>query len=159
GVSVEDDWIVANTTGIYLDRTPRDVSKPVVFDHNVLALNDVAVRFLSSQDGLTFTSNDFHQNVETAVVEGGGDALGSTFSGNHFSDYEGYDLNGDGVGDVPFELRVVDGGLTDAHPQVRFFQGTAALNLFDAIARAVPVLASRSILVDRTPSMNPPRPR
>ncbi|MEO8799439.1 MAG: NosD domain-containing protein, partial [Polyangiaceae bacterium] len=55
GVSVEDDWIVANTTGIYLDRTPRDVSKPVVFDHNVLALNDVAVRFLSSQDGLTFT--------------------------------------------------------------------------------------------------------
>lgn len=159
GVSVEDDWIVANTTGIYLDRTPRDVAKPVVFDHNVLALNDVAVRFLSSQDGLTFTHNDFHQNVETAVVEGGGDALGSTFSSNHFTDYEGYDLDGDGVGDVPFELRVVDGGLTDAHPQVRFFQGTAALNLFDAVAHAVPVLASRSILVDRTPSMIPPRPR
>ncbi|MEO6418820.1 MAG: nitrous oxide reductase family maturation protein NosD [Polyangiaceae bacterium] len=159
GVSVDDNWLVANTTGIYLDRTPRDVGHPVTFDHNVLALNDVAVRFLSSQEGLTFTGNDFHQNVETAVVEGGGDALGSKFSGNHFSDYEGYDLDDDGVGDVPFELRMIDGGLTDAHPQVRFFQGTAALNLFDAVARAVPVFASRSVLIDRAPSMRPQRPR
>ncbi len=159
GVSVEDDWIVANTTGIYLDRTPRDPEKPVTFDHNVLALNDVAVRFLSAQQGLTFTENDFHQNVQVAVVEGGGDALGTIFAGNHWTDYEGYDLDGDGIGDVPFELREVDGGLTDAHPQVRFFQGTGALDLFDAVARAVPVLSSRSVLVDKTPSMTAPRPR
>ncbi len=159
GVTVEDNWIVANSTGVYLDRTPRSAATPVTFDYNVLALNDVAVRFLSSQEGLAFRSNDFHQNVEVAVVEGGGDALGSTFAGNRWSDYEGYDLDEDGVGDVPFHLREVDGGLTSAHPQLRFFQGTAALNLFGAIARAVPVLASHSVLVDPTPSIAAPRPR
>ncbi|HSQ67399.1 MAG TPA: nitrous oxide reductase family maturation protein NosD [Polyangiaceae bacterium] len=159
GVAVDDNWIVANTTGIYLDRTPRNVSLPVVFSHNVLALNNVAVRFLSSQEGLTFSNNDFHHDVTVVEVEGGGDAMGTTFSGNHWSDYEGYDLDGDGTGDVPYELKQLSSELTDAHPSVQFFEGTGALGLVDTVARAVPVLASHTLLVDRTPSMKPQRPR
>lgn len=159
GVRVEDNWIVANTTGVYLDRTPRDVSQPVVFEHDVFALNDVALRFLSSQEGLSFTENDFHQNVEVAAVEGGGDALGVKFDRNHWTDYEGYDLDRDGTGDVRFEVKELSSELTDAHPSIRFFQGTGALAVFDAIARAVPVLSSKSLLVDEHPSMTAPRPR
>lgn len=159
GVEVSDNWIVANTTGVYLDRTPRDVSKAVAFSHNVFALNDVAIRFLSSQEGLTFTDNDFHQNVELAVVEGGGNALGTTFARNHWTEYEGYDLDGNGIGDVRFELKQLSSALTDAHPSVRFFDGTGALDALNAIARAIPVFASRSLLVDETPSMTAPRPR
>jgi len=159
GVAVDDNWIVANTAGIYLDRTPVTPTKPVTFSHNVLALNDVAVRFLSSQEGLTFSHNDFHNNVTSVEVDGGGDAMGTTFIGNHWSDYEGYDLDHDGVGDVPFELKQLSSELTDAHPSVRFFEGTGALNLFDTIARAVPVLASHTLLVDRAPSVASQRPR
>ena len=159
GVQVDDNWIVANTSGVYLDRTPREPSQPVSFEHNVFALNDVAVRFLSSEEGITFESNDFHQNVDLAVVEGGGDALRAKFEHNHFSEYEGYDLDGDGIGDVPFEEKQLSSELTDAHPSLRFFQGTGALGLFDAIARAVPVLSSRSLLVDPHPAVKAPRPR
>ncbi len=159
GVSVDDNWIVANTTGIYLDRTPLTLSRPVTFSHNVLALNDVAVRFLSSQEGLTFDSNDFHHDVTVVEVEGGGDAMGTSFTHNHWSDYEGYDLDGDGTGDVPYELKQLSSEMTDAHPSVRFFEGTGALGLYDAIARAAPVLASHTLLVDKSPSMKPQRPR
>ena len=159
GVTVDDNWIVANTTGIYLDRTPINPSKPVTFSHNVFALNNVAVRFLSSQEGLTFSHNDFHHDVRVVEVEGGGDALGTTFTGNHWSDYEGYDLDADGVGDVPFELKQLSSELTDAHPSVRLFEGTGALQLYDTIARAAPVLASHALLIDRAPSIAPQRPR
>ncbi len=159
GVHVDDNWIVANTAGIYLDSTPRNTAQPVVFSHNVLALNDVAIRFLSSQEGLTFASNDFHQNVELAEVEGGGDALGVKFEHNHWTEYQGYDLNRDGVGDVRFEVKQLSSELTETHPSIRFFQGTTALGLFDAVARAVPALSSRALLVDETPSMTPQRPR
>jgi nitrous oxidase accessory protein len=159
GVSVTDTWIVANTTGAYLDRTPRDTSQTVAFDHDVFALNDVALRFLSSQEGLSFTHDDFHQNVEVAAVEGGGDALGVTFDHDHWTDYEGYDLDHDGTGDVRFEVKKLSSELTDAHPSLRFFQGTGALALFDAVARAVPVLSSKTLLVDEHPSMNAERPR
>lgn len=159
GVAVDDNWIVANTTGIYLDRTPLMPTHPVTFSRNVLALNDVALRFLSSEQGLTFSDNDVHNNVTVVQVDGGGDAMGTTFAGNHWTDYEGYDLDGDGTGDVPFELKQLSSELTDAHPSVRFFVGTGALQLFDSIARAVPVLSSHKVLVDRTPSMAPRRPR
>ncbi len=159
GVDVEDSWIVANTTGVYLDRTPRDTEHPVAFARNVIALNEVAVRFLSSEEGLSFTHNDFQNNVDVATVEGGGDAMHTTFDHNHWSDYEGYDLNGDGVGDVRFEVKQLSSEITDEHPSVRFFQGTGALALYDAIARAVPTLATRTLLVDEHPSMFPERPR
>jgi len=159
GVDVEDNWIVANTIGTYLDRTPRSIDAPVAFDHNVLALNDVALRLHSSEDGLTFRANDFHQNVTDAEVEGGGDALGVAFEGNHWTDYEGYDLDGDGVGDVAFEVKQLSAELTSSRPVLQFFAGTGAMGVVDAVAHAVPVLAAHRVLVDPRPSMLPRRPR
>lgn len=158
GVDVRDNWIVANTTGAYLDRTPRSAATPVAFERNVFALNDVALRLHSSEEGLSFASNDFHQNVSVAEVEGGGDALSVRFDGNHWSEYEGYDLDHDGRGDVAFELKQLSGELTDAHPALQFFQGTGAMSVIDAVAHAVPVLAAHQVLVDPHPAMVAPRP-
>jgi nitrous oxidase accessory protein len=158
-VDVEDNWIVANTTGTYLDRTPRSIDAPVAFDHNVFALNEVALRLHSSEEGLAFRANDFHHNVTDAQVEGGGDALGVVFEGNHWSDYEGYDLDRDGVGDVAFEVKQLSGELTNSRPALQFFAGTGAMGVVDAVAHAVPVLAAHRVLVDPRPSMEPRRPR
>jgi nitrous oxidase accessory protein len=159
GVDVRDNWIVANTTGTYLDRTPRSAATPVAFERNVFALNDVALRLHSSEEGLSFLGNDFHQNVTVAEVEGGGDALAVRFDGNHWTDYEGYDLDHDGRGDVAFEVKQLSGELTNAHPALRFFEGTGAMSVIDAVAHAVPVLAAHQVLVDPNPSMTAPRPR
>lgn len=152
GVQVDDNWIVANTTGTYLDRSPRAPTTPVLFHGNVFALNDVALRFHSSAEGVTFESNDMHQNVTVAEVEGGGDAMSVRFVNNRWSDYAGYDLNGDGKGDVPYEVKQLSGELTDAHPSLKFFEGTAAMGIVDAIAHAVPVLAAHRMLVDESPA-------
>lgn len=151
GVVVTGNAIVANTTGAYLDGTPRDQSQPVVLKDNLFALNDVGVRFHGANQGLAFRNNTFQENTVSAEVEGGGDALGTEFSGNRWHDYVGYDLDRDGTGDVPYEVKRLSGELTDAQPSIKFFQGTLAMGLMDAIAEAVPVLASRLLLVDRTP--------
>lgn len=159
GVRVEGNWIVANTLGAYLDRSPRAPSMPVLFERNVIALNDVGLRFHSSEEGVTFKDNDFHENVSVVEIEGGGDALGTVFDGNHWSDYEGYDLDGDGRGDVPFEVKQLSGELTDRHPSVKLFEGTGAMAMLDTIARAAPVFASHVALADPHPSMAARRPR
>jgi nitrous oxidase accessory protein len=159
GVDVSDNWIVSNTVGTYLDRTPRSAATPVAFERNVFALNDVALRLHSSEEGLSFLSNDFHQNVTVAEVEGGGDALGVRFDGNHWTEYEGYDLDHDGRGDVAFEVKQLSGELTNAHPVLQFFEGTGAMSVIDAVAHAVPVLAAHQVLVDPHPAMTAPRPR
>jgi nitrous oxidase accessory protein len=156
-IRASGNWLVANTTGIYLDRTPRSPADPVEITGNVLALNDVGVRFHSSPDGDHFIGNELRQNASVVEVDRGADAMAATFRDNAWSDYAGYDLDRDGHGDVPFELRRLSAEITSEHPPVRLFEGTAALGLVDAVAHAVPLLASRPVLVDPSPLMTPPR--
>jgi nitrous oxidase accessory protein len=155
-ITLRGNWLVANTTGTYLDNTPRTPDAPVLFEGNVLALNDVALRVHGESAGASFRGNDFHENAVVVEADGGGNALALALSGNHFTDYAGYDLDRDGRGDVAYEVAALSGEITDAHPDLKFFHGTAAMGLFDAVARAVPIFAKRRLLVDPKPAIHPP---
>lgn len=157
-VSVQRNWLVANTVGSYLDTSPRTTDQPVQIIGNVLALNQVALRFHAQPHGVSLRKNDLIQNAEVAQVDGGGDATTLEVEGNFWSDYAGYDLNGDGVGDVAHEIRRLSAEMTDAHPPLQLLRGTAALASLDVIAQAVPVLPSQRLLIDRTPRVNSYRP-
>lgn len=150
-VQVRGNWMVANTTGSYLDNTPRSPADPVTFEGNVLALNEVALRLHGSEKGLSLHGNDFRDDASVIEIDGGGDALGVDVRGNHFSDYEGYDLDRDGIGDVPYEVKALSSELTESRPSLKFFRGTAAMGVIDAVAHAVPVLAAKKLLVDPAP--------
>jgi nitrous oxidase accessory protein len=154
GVALSGNWLVANSTGVYLDRTPLSASKPVVFSRNVIALNDVALGFLGAEAGLRFEDNDFHQNIALVDFDTDGPPLEARFVHNRWSEYAGYDLNRDGVGDVPFHVKQLSRELVDSTPSLGLFQGTAAFGLIDAVARAVPVLSSRVLLSDPSPAMS-----
>jgi len=156
GVDLTGNWIVGNTTGVYLDRTPHTASQPVTFTDNMIALNEVALGFLGSEEGLSFERNDFHQNVALVEFETEGDPLRARFSHNHWTEYAGYDLNTDSVGDVPFELKQLSRELGDATPSLKLFQGTVAFGMIDAIAHVVPVLSSRVLLTDPSPELSSP---
>jgi len=154
-VTLNRNHLVANTLGAYLDFTPRDPRQPVTFEGNTIALNGVAVRTHSSERGARFLRNDFLDNDALIEVDGNGDARQVEFSGNHWATYAGYDLDQDGVGDVAFQLKQASSDLRDAHPTLRFFQGTAAMALYDAVANAVPYFGSRLIMEDPSPAMKP----
>lgn len=155
-VTVQGNWIVGNTTGVYLDNTPRAPDQPVRFVGNELALNDVALRLHASPAGLSFEANDFHHNGEVVHVDGGGDALGVAFTGNHWTDYIGYDRDGDGSGDVAFEVKRLSSEWADHKPATRLLHGTLALGLVETVARAVPVMQLHKALVDPRPAMARP---
>lgn len=152
-ITVQGNWLVANTVGSYLDTSPRTPDQPVKLLGNVLALNQVALRFHAQPHGVHLLGNDLAHNAEVAQVDGGGDATTAEVKGNYWSDYAGYDLNGDGVGDVAHEVRRLSAAMTDAHPPLQLLRGTAALASLDAIAQAVPVLPSQQLIVDRAPRM------
>jgi nitrous oxidase accessory protein len=155
-VVLDGDWIVANTAGLYFDRTPRSPEHPVLVQGDVLALNRVAMRLHSSEQGVVVRDCDFRENLQAAQVEGGGDALGMDVRGNHWTEYEGYDLDGDGRGDVPFQIKKLASDVKDAHPDLRLLDGSVAMGLVDAVAEATPMFASRLVLVDPSPRMRPP---
>lgn len=156
-VALRRNAIVANTVGIYLDNTPRDPRQPARFERNVFALNGVALRTHASERGASFAHNDFLANDLLLEVDGNGDALQVSFEGNHWAAYAGYDLDADGVGDVAFQLKRAASDLRDAHPALRYFQGTVALGLYDALSLAMPYFGARVVLEDRRPAMHPHR--
>jgi nitrous oxidase accessory protein len=152
-VVLDDDWLVANSAGMYLDQTPRSPDHPVVLRGDVLALNGVALRLHSSEKGVSVRDCDFRDNLRPVEVDGGGDALGLDVQGNRWTEYEGYDLDGDGRGDVPFQVKKLSSDVKDAHPGLRLFDGTVTMGLIDAVAEATPMFASQLVLVDRSPRM------
>jgi nitrous oxidase accessory protein len=152
-VVLDSDWLVANTGGLYFDRTPRSPDHPVVLHDDVLALNEVALRLHSSEKGVSLRDCDFQENLRPVQVDGGGDALGLDIAGNYWTQYEGYDLDADGRGDVPFQVKKLSSDVKEVHPDLRLFDGTVVMGLVDTVAEATPTFASQLILVDPSPRM------
>jgi len=144
-----------NSIGLFLDTSPLQRGCSNRFTENVFRLGQVGVVFHSSPTRNHFERNSFRDNAQQVRVDGRGDALGIEWTQNHFDDYAGYDLDGDGVGDVPYELRSLSGQLIGRRPELQFFRGTLALELIDVAARVSPLLQPRAILVDRRPRMAP----
>lgn len=153
GIVVTDNRLIANTTGIYLDTTPHNLNGQTTFRGNLIAANETALRFNGPQYGGLFEDNNFVANRAPVSVHGGGDAGQYRFHANQWDGWAGYDLDGDGLGDVPYEARSLSGDLTDRHPNLAFFSGTPAAALLDLFAEAFPLFRPDPVLVDDAPAM------
>lgn len=151
GLRVESNRLLGNTTGLYLDTSPLHPDQENRFLGNEVRLGDVAVIFHGLAERNHFLGNRFGGNRSLVRVEGRGDARAATWRGNVYAGYQGYDLDGDGVGDLPYELRSLSGQLVGDHPSLSFFEGTAAMGVVEWLGRLVPLLRPKTLLVDPAP--------
>jgi nitrous oxidase accessory protein len=154
-VHVARNLFLHDAVGVYCDTSPLYEDDRNVYEDNVFRFGEAGVVFHSSESRNAFRRNDFRDNQDPIRVEGRGDALGVEWRGNYFDDYAGYDLDGDGVGDVPYELRSLVSDLVSETPALAFFRGTPALALAEMVGRIVPILEPRQLLVDPAPRMAP----
>jgi nitrous oxidase accessory protein len=76
--------------------------------------------------------------------------------GNYWSDYAGFDADGDAIGDLPYAAKSLFDTLTGAHPELRLFQLSPAVDALDLAAKAFPLFAPQPRLTDPAPLMQPP---
>jgi nitrous oxidase accessory protein len=157
-VTVEANLFVHDAVGLYIDSSPMQRGDRNRVAGNVFRLCDVGVVFHASTRDTLFRDNDFADNDLQVRVEGGGDAIAVDWQANYFDDYAGYDLDGDGAGDLPYELRSLSSELTSRHPNLAFFRGAPALGLADAASHMVPLLQPQTLLRDPAPRMDPHSP-
>ena len=151
GLRIRRNVFVDNTVGLFLDNSPDQPGTENLFVGNQFRLCDTAVAFHASTRSNRFLSNTLRGNVTQVRVDGGGDALGNEWLGNDFDDYAGYDLDRDGVGDLPYELRSLTDTLVARHPQLDYFRGAPALAILEAASRLLPIYRPKTVLVDARP--------
>ena len=154
-VTAEGNAFVKDAVGVYLDNSPFEPGTSNEFQGNALRLCDVGVLLQSGVHGNRFLGNSLRGNGTQVRVEGGGDGLANLFQGNDWDDYQGYDMDGDGRGDVPYEVRNLSDHLAAQHPEVDLLHGAPALFLVNAASRLMPLYASPALVIDRSPATAP----
>ena len=138
-----------------MNKCPYQQGKKDRIRHNLFALCDTAVDFLGTGVNNIFEDNTLRDNQTQVRLEDQGNLMQTEWSRNYFDDYQGYDLDGDGFGDVPYEPRSLSGQLLSQRPELAFFRGSAALDLIDAVADVMPIFRHEPLLIARRPRMRP----
>ena len=153
-VDVRGNVLVDNRAGIFLDGTPFGPGY-ARFISNTLAFNDVGVIVMTNAKGYTFTGNMFWENAQQVAIQGSGNPGKSNWDGNFWSDYTGFDANGDGLGDVPYQSERVFENLTDRVPELRALIFSPAVQAVEFAGSAFPLMRPQPKLIDAQPMAQP----
>jgi nitrous oxidase accessory protein len=157
--SAQDNLFLGNRIGLHLDASPSSVRGTDTYTRNIFAFNDIGIAFLPAVKRNRFHDNGFVDNLEQVAVLGGGRFGGNDFTvegrGNFWSDYRGYDLDGDGVGDLAYRSESLFENLMDREPKLRLFQFSPTQQAVEMAARAFPMVMPRPKLSDEAPLMTP----
>lgn len=154
-VEVTGNLLVDNRTGVFLDGTPFTPGSSVVFQDNILAYNDIGVLLLNHVGGVLFTGNTFWENVEQVALQGGGKGSRNTWQANYWSDYTGYDLNGDGLGETAYFSDRLFESLTDREPMLRALIYSPAAQAIEMAGTSFPIFKPQPKMRDESPSTIP----
>ncbi len=148
--------IVHCAHGIMAD-SPMNPINRIVFLDNLVAHNITGVYFYGAKGGHIAIGNTFRSNLWPVTIIGDGDPMNDTWWGNYWDSYEGFDQDGDGFGDRPYDLLAYADRIWMETPAARFFRNTPVLELLDFLERLAPFSAPALILRDTAPLMKPAR--
>ncbi len=148
---VERNIVVGNGKGFFV----YDAEYNTIRDNLVLA-NRVGVHLWAGSYRNAVDGNDFINNHEQVRYVATRDEQWGKERGNFWSNYTGWDRDGDGAGDTAYQATDIVDRLTTTHPAVKLLLASPAVQTLRAAARAFPLLRATSI-IDEQPRMRPYR--
>jgi nitrous oxidase accessory protein len=143
---IEGNRFYRNTVGIYSEGTNE-----VHINANDIELNGWAVNIKSNSARNRFTENNFIEN--SFDVQTDSPRNNNEFEGNYWSQYEGYDLDRDGIGDVPYRPVSLFSMVITKQPESLILLRSMFIKLLDTAERIAPVLTPKT-LYDENPKMD-----
>lgn len=156
GAVLTGNAIIGNATGIYVDTSPWDPEATNEFADNTIAYNGIGIEFLTDWKNNNFSRNALLSNFTQVSVKGGGTAKSEGWHGNFWDDFAGFDKDGDGKGDSPYEIYTYADRLWMDRPYASFFRGGLALAALDFVERLAPFTEPRLLMSEPAPLYDMP---
>ncbi|MDZ7362487.1 MAG: YwiC-like family protein [candidate division KSB1 bacterium] len=150
--SIADSNIIAdNVVGMFFEASTNNL-----FRHNIIAQNDVALQMFQNSERNTFAENNFIDNLNPLSLVGKRTLThwSQNGRGNYWSAYDGYDLDHDGIGDVPMKIQNVFDYLEGRYPNLRLYLYSPASQALATAAKAFPIIEITQEM-DEHPLMRP----
>jgi nitrous oxidase accessory protein len=150
---LDANLLARNERGFVIDNSNADR-----FERNRIEDNGVGVFVSGGSESDVFTGNAFDGNVVQAYVGHAGiNAWSEHGRGNFWSDYAGFDFDGNGIGEAPYRLQNGTSALLALRPAARWFMMSPALALLDWFEQRT--VAPGDEFIDRAPLVAAPQPR
>ena len=134
-----------NTVGIYMEGSNR-----LEIAYNLFSDNGWASKVQASCSDNNYHHNNFKSN--TFDIATNGSLVLNHFSDNYWDKYEGYDMNKDGIGDIPYHPVSMYSMLVEQNPNNLFLLRSFIVGLLDKVEKAIPTLTPQE-LKDNKPLM------
>ena len=146
---IEDNVVAHNGKGFFIyDAEYNTIRNNLVID-NRIGVHLWAGSYRNQVDG-----NDFIDNQDQVRYVAARDQPWGERAGNYWSNYAGWDRDGDGFGDIPYSAADLIDRLVWRYPYVKIMLNSPAVQTLRLIARQFPLLRAPSV-VDARPRMRP----
>lgn len=146
---IENNVVSGNERGFFIYDAEYNVLR-----NNLVIGNRVGVHLWAGSIHNTVEGNDIVQNRDQVRYVASRDENWGTEIGNYWSNYLGWDRDGDGIGDFPYEANDVVDRLTWRHPLMKLLLNSPAVQTLRLVAMQFPLLRAPSV-VDKKPHMQP----
>ena len=144
---IENNHFTKNTIGIHMEGASRINMQKNVFDDNGWAL-----KIQASCMDIALSYNNFMGN--TFDVGTNGSLVLNSFDHNYWDKYEGYDLNKDKTGDIPYRPISMYSVIIEQNPTAMMLFRSFMTTLLDKTEKIIPTLTPEN-LKDNYPLMKP----
>jgi nitrous oxidase accessory protein len=144
---IRNNRFIQNTTGIHMEGSSR-----IEINNNSFKENGWAIRVQASCDDNVFQHNNFFGN--SFDVSTNGTMMLNRFSENYWDKYDGFDINKDGTGDIPYHPVSMYSMIVEQHPNSLMLLRSFMVSLLDRAEKAIPSLTPEN-LVDDKPRLKP----
>jgi len=142
---LEGNRFTGNSTGLFLEGSSR-----LLIRGNSFERNGWAIKLMANAEGNQFEDNSFSGNSFDVATNSRSNA--SVFDANYWDHYQGYDLDRDGYGDVPYAPVRLFSLIVQQNEPALILMRSFMVDLLEAAERVMPVLTPAT-LVDHHPRL------
>lgn len=132
-----DNLFIDNTRGVFFS----DSNFNVLWNNDIVE-NDIAIQINANCEDNKIYSNNFLENLSGLVIDAKGfpNYWADEGRGNYWTNYRGYDLDGNQIGDYSHKLQNVFEYLEVDYPEVRLYLFSPAAQALEVAERTFPIL-------------------